>query len=125
MSSCPICSCLLDKSLDICITKCGHSFHTSCLFQYGAFCPTCYQNIYDSQISICKETLSCIDEFNNYFKSDRNSDQQRFIDKINNAFNNKNYNLFMYSIKEYNEKFPIKVDLTSILLSIKREIYTS
>lgn len=64
MHECPICYEPIE-SVDFCITKCGHRFHTSCLIQSSKFksnCPYCRASITSEQQQINSDIAQMADD---------------------------------------------------------------
>lgn len=45
MTDCPICYEPMVEVLNVCVTACNHTFHTSCLMRSGNVCPMCRTSV--------------------------------------------------------------------------------
>jgi hypothetical protein len=46
-TDCPVCFMPMDGNLDVCITRCGHKFHTGCIVRCNNTCPKCRKSLAD------------------------------------------------------------------------------
>jgi hypothetical protein len=49
---CPICYNKIDNNINVCITGCGHKFHTNCLLLCGSTCPMCRKNLLNNTTTL-------------------------------------------------------------------------
>ena len=81
---CPICLTKINN-IDICVTTCNHTFHTSCLMRYkNNACPLCKSCIYSPKSSSSSNSISEVyADYEEYMKQiDKECDEKEKEEEI-------------------------------------------